>query len=199
MKQLHRDDMFNWSEFNEERNLDFHSVLWVQKTGNVLIDPLTMVSHDFRHLQYLGGAALIIVTNSDHCRAAEQIAQQTGALICGPAGERDEFPIACDRWITDNEVVLPGLTAYAMEGSKTPGELALLVEDTTLISGDLIRCHQGGQLCLLPAGKLTNPEKAKASVLRLAALPKIDAVLPGDGWPIFNHGDEALQLLARTL
>ena len=35
MKQLHRKDLFGWSEFNKERNLDFHSVLWVREGGNV--------------------------------------------------------------------------------------------------------------------------------------------------------------------
>ncbi|MDP6382306.1 MAG: MBL fold metallo-hydrolase, partial [SAR324 cluster bacterium] len=27
MKQLHRKDLFSWSVFNEERNIDFHGIL----------------------------------------------------------------------------------------------------------------------------------------------------------------------------
>jgi hypothetical protein len=30
-----------------------------------------------------------------------------------------------------------------MAGSKTPGELALILEKTTLITGDLVRGHMG--------------------------------------------------------
>jgi len=71
MKQLHRKDLFGWSEFNKERNLDFHSVLWVRDGGNVLIDPLPMSEHDHSHLQRLGGVNFIVITNSDHCRDAE--------------------------------------------------------------------------------------------------------------------------------
>ena len=199
MKQLHRKDLFGWSEFNNERNLDFHSVLWVRDGGNVLIDPLPMSEHDHRHLQRLGGVNFIVITNSDHCRDAEHIASGTGATIYGPAGEEDTFPISCERWLHDNEEVVPGLIAYRLDGSKTPGELALLLEHTTLITGDLIRCHIGGELCMLPEAKLTDVHKAIQSVKRIADLPGIKAVLTGDGWPLFNHGSEALHRLARSL
>ena len=199
MKQLHRKDLFGWSEFNEERNLDFHSVLWVREQGNILVDPLPMSEHDARHLQTLGGASIIVITNSDHCRDAEQIAGKTGAAIYGPAGEQASFPIACSRWISDNEEIVPGLKAYRLEGSKTAGELALVLENSTLITGDLIRCHVGGELCLLPEAKLTDRNLASKSVIRLASLPGIDTVLPGDGWPIFHDGSAALKRLVESI
>jgi hypothetical protein len=75
MKRLHRPDLFTWSCFDESRNVDFFSVAWIRAGGNVLIDPLTMSGHDRAHFQGLGGAALIIVTNSDHVRGAPALAQ----------------------------------------------------------------------------------------------------------------------------
>jgi glyoxylase-like metal-dependent hydrolase (beta-lactamase superfamily II) len=199
MKQLHRKDLFGWSEFNNERNLDFHSVLWIREGGNVVIDPLPLSEHDHGHLQSLGGVSIIVITNSDHCRGAEQLAADTGAKIFGPAEEEDTFPLNCDRWLFDLDEIVPGLIAYRLDGSKTPGELALLLEKETLITGDLIRCHMGGELCILPDSKLSDPIKAIHSAKRLAALPGIKAVLTGDGWPIFNHGAEALHRLAKSL
>jgi len=71
MKSLHRPDLFAWSRFDESRNVDFLSVTWVRPAGNLLIDPLSMSEHDRAHLQALGGAAWIIVTNSDHIRDAQ--------------------------------------------------------------------------------------------------------------------------------
>ena len=199
MKHLHRKDLFAWSVFNEERNLDFHSVLWVREGGNVMIDPLPMSEHDHYHLQCLGGVKYIVITNSDHCRDAAHIAQTMGAAVYGPAAEEDVFPVYCDRWLYDGDSVVPGLTAFELEGSKTPGELALLLESTTLICGDLIRCHLAGELCLLPEAKLQDRKQAIQSVKRLAQLPNIQAILTGDGWPIFRHGSEALHQLAKTL
>ena len=59
MKQHHRPDLFGWSVFDPDRDIDFHSVVWVRKKGNVVIDPLPMSDHDRAHLESLGGAALV--------------------------------------------------------------------------------------------------------------------------------------------
>ena len=199
MKRLHRPDLFGWSVFDESRNLDFHSVLWVRDGGNVAIDPLPLSPHDRAHLEALGGVALVVVTNSDHVRAAASLAKECGARLAGPAAERATFPFACDLWLADGDAPAPGLVALALDGSKTPGELALVLDGTTLVTGDLVRAHEGGRLATLPAAKLRDAAKAAASVRRLAALPGIDAVLVGDGWPIFRGAGAALRELAATL
>jgi hypothetical protein len=194
MKLLHRNDLYGWSVFDEARNIDFHSVLWVRPEGNVAFDPLPLSEHDQAHLESLGSVSTIVITNSDHARASKSIADATGARILGPDGEQDQLD--CNDWLTDGDEVVPGLTVLALEGSKTPGELALLLEETTLITGDLIRAHQAGRLCLLPDEKLSNKQEAIASLKRLAELPGIEAVLPGDGWPVFRNGAQVLADLA---
>ncbi|MCA9596596.1 MAG: MBL fold metallo-hydrolase [Myxococcales bacterium] len=197
MKRLHRPDLYGWSRFDEARNIDFHSVLWVREGGNVVIDPLPLTEHDAHHLRELGGVSLIVVTNSDHVRAAAEIAREHHARVAGPVAEKATFPIPCDVWLADGDEPVPGLTVLALSGSKTAGELALVLEKRTLITGDLVRAHEGGKLCLLPYGKLEDLEQARASVRRLAALSGIEAVITGDGWPIFRHGAEALAELAQ--
>jgi Metallo-beta-lactamase superfamily len=195
MKFLHRPDLFCWSEFNPERNIDFHSIAWIRAAGNILIDPLPLSALDLAHLQSLGGASWIVITNSDHIRASPEIAAKTGAQIAAPQGERETFPIAVDRWLADGHTVVPGLEAIELNGSKTPGELALLLEATTLITGDLVRAHQAGSLMLLPDGKLFERELALASVRKLAELDRIETVLVGDGWHVFHQGHLQLQAL----
>ena len=199
MKKLHRPDLYAWSEFNQDRNLDFHSVLWTREGGNVAVDPLPLSDHDRDHLMKLGGLSTIVITNSDHVRDAEQLAKDTSARILGPAGEQASFPIQCDGWLANGDEVVPGLTVLTVDGSKTPGELALVLETTTLITGDLVRAHEGGALCLLPDPKLRDKSSAVASLARLAQLPDVTAVVPGDGWPIFRGGGDALRELAEQL
>ena len=198
MKRLHRDHLFGWSVFDPSRNIDFHGVAWVRRDGNVLVDPVPMSEHDEAHLRDLGGASTIVITNSDHVRDAPALAEKFGARLLGPRGEQDQFPIRCDGWLAQDDTVVPGLIAHALSGSKTPGELALTLEGTTLITGDLIRAHEGGRLCLVPDAKLADPAAARASARRLAALPGIDAVLVGDGWPVFRHAAEALRELVDS-
>ncbi len=195
MKLLHCPDLYCWSEFNPERNIDFHSIAWIRSAGNILIDPLPLSDHDLAHLQALGGASWIVITNSDHIRASQAIAAKTGAQIAAPQGERDTFPIAVDRWLTDGEEIVPQLQAIELHGSKTPGELALLLAQTTLITGDLVRAHQAGALMLLPDAKLIDRSLALASVRRLAELDRVETVLVGDGWHVFHQGHVQLQAL----
>jgi len=199
MKRLHRHDLYSWSEFNEERNIDFHGLLWVRPGGNILVDPLPLSEHDQEHLTQLGGAAWIVITNSDHVRDALMIAKHTGAKLAGPKAESATFPISCERWLGDGDELIAGLKALALEGSKSPGELALLIDNDTLVTGDLVRAHEGGRLCILPDPKLSNKGLAIASVKRLAAFPEIEAVLTGDGWPVFRDGHQRLNELLQAL
>jgi len=199
MKSLHRPDLYGWSTFNPARNIDFNGIAWVRPDGNVLVDPVALSNHDWNHLQSLGGVVWIVLTNSEHVRSAQEIANQTYAKIAGPVGEKDYFPIRCDRWLADGDEVVPGLQVLELQGSKTPGELALLLEETTLITGDLVRARKAGSLTILPDEKLLNRQAAMASVQRLAALPLVEAVLVGDGWPVFRDGRDRLLELAATL
>ncbi len=195
MKLLHRHDLYSWSSFDKERNIDFNSIAWIHPEGNVLIDPLPLSAHDHSHLKSLGGALWIVITNSDHVRAAKEIAQVTNAQIAGPSAEQDSFPIRCDRWLSDGEELIPGLEVIELHGSKTPGELALLLEKTTLIIGDLVRSNKAGSLTILPDAKLSNRQQAVTSVSRLAQMSSIEAVLVGDGWSVFRDGDLVLKEL----
>ena len=193
MKRLHEAHLWCWSRFDEARNIDFNSYVWVRPEGNVVVDPLPLCDHDRTHLETLGGARWIVITNSDHVRDAAHLAEWTGASLLGPAGERDSFPVPCERWLADGDDVA-GAEVLAMSGSKTPGELALVIENTTLITGDLVRAHGGGALHLLPPDKLKDVTLAKASVARLAER-EVTAVLVGDGWPVFRDGAALLRAL----
>lgn len=196
MKSLHRPDLYSWARFDPERNVDFNAWCWVRSEGNVLIDPLPMSDHDRTHLTALGGAAFIVITNSDHTRGASQLAEELKAQLIGPRAEKESFPFPCARWVGDAETIVPGLVALELNGSKTPGELALLLEDKTLITGDLVRAHKAGALMMLPDPKLKDKAKAVESVQRLAGLTGIEAVLVGDGWSVFREGRELLAELA---
>jgi len=199
MKLLHKNNLFCWTQFDQDRNIDFHSYLWVRESGNVIFDPLPLTAHDEKHLSSLGKVTHIIISNSDHIRNAEALAQQTGAAIWGPVGEKSNFPIQCTKWVGEGQGVIDGLDVYELKGSKTEGELAFILEGSTLITGDLIRAHAGGKLCMLPDVKLQDVNLAKESVKRLALIKGIEAILPGDGWPVFRHGEQVLLELVESI
>lgn len=199
MKALHRPDLWTWSTFNAPRNIDFNSVLWVRDEGNIVFDPLPLSPHDQEHLLALGGADWIAVTTSDHLRDTAALASLCGAKVAGPAAERDTFPLDCDRWLSAGDVLVLGLETLEMHGSKTPGELAFLLEKSTLITGDLVRGQRAGYLNLLPDAKLADPRSARASVRGLLHYSEVAHVLVGDGWPYFHHGIQELTRLCTAL
>jgi hypothetical protein len=194
MKRLHRRDLYCWSVFNERLDIDFNSFAWVHERGNVLVDPLPLSAHDRQHLKDLGGAAWIVVTNSYHVRAAKELAAEFGARIAGPSAEQKDFPMRCDRWLREGEEVHPGLRVLELDGSKTPGELALVLEDTTLIAGDLLRSHRAGELMLLKHEQgLQDTAKAVASLRKVLSFQRLEALLLGDGWCVFRDGRRQLE------
>ena len=199
MKALHRPGLYSWSAFDEARDVDFNGTAWAHPAGTVLIDPMPMSSHDLAHLTRLGPVAWVVITNSDHIRATADLVALTGARVAGPAAEREALADVCEAWLADGDTLVPGLTAIALEGSKTPGELALRIEDHTLVTGDLVRAHRAGSLMMLPDPKLSDRAAAIASVQRLAALEGTEAVLVGDGWPVFREGQARLQELVARL
>jgi glyoxylase-like metal-dependent hydrolase (beta-lactamase superfamily II) len=200
MKRLHRKDLFCWSTFIERLDIDFNGFAWVREGGNVLVDPLPLSEHDRKHLRELGGAAWIVLTNSSHVRGAKEIAAEFGSKLAGPAAERDTFPIPCERWLKEGEELVPGLRVHELDGSKTPGELALVLEDTTLIAGDLLRAHRAGELMLLkPEQGMKDAGKAAASLRRLLSYERLQSLLLGDGWCVFRDGHQRLQEFLSTL
>lgn len=101
MKALHKPGLSAWSRFDEHRNIDFNSVLWCRAEGNVLIDPLELSPHDRRHLRDLGDAHDVIITNSDHVRAARQLASESRARLWVPALEMHAFGDHGNRALND--------------------------------------------------------------------------------------------------
>ena len=67
------------------------------------------------------------------------------------------------------------------------------------VTGDLVRAHSGGKLCILPDSKLQDLDAAIDSVKKLADIEGIEAILTGDGWPIFRDGKAVMSELVATL
>ncbi|GAC1303396.1 MAG: hypothetical protein NVSMB21_02530 [Vulcanimicrobiaceae bacterium] len=184
-----------WSVWQPDRNLYFNSLFVTTAHGNVAIDPLVLDDADAREIAERGGLAWIAVTNRDHERDARALAERFGAKIAASARDARALAGPVDRELRDGDAFC-GLTVVALDGFKTPGEIALHdAPNATVVLGDALWGSPAGALRLMPDEKLADPSAAALSLRRVAALrPK--HLLVGDGASVFG---DATRVLWETL
>lgn len=192
MKQLILDDIYSWSVFSETRQVDFNGHLCVHAEGNVLIDPVQMIESDLNHLHELGGASVIVITNSDHEREAEQFRNRTGAEIAVHEADAAALSVKADRLLQDHEEIVTGMQVVHLQHGKSPGEIALyLPENRVVLIGDLVVGSPMGNFTLLEDSKLENASKAALELRKILSL-SFDTILVGDGHSIFQGARQKL-------
>ena len=192
MKHLMLGDIYSWSRFSEERQIDFNGHLWVRPGGNVLIDPVPMIDSDLAQLDGLGGADWIVITNRDHEREATFFKDRTGARIVAHSADADALTAAPDRTLLEGEEIVDGLVAIHLSHGKSPGEIALCwPERKVVLAGDLVVGAPMGRLTLLMDEKLADPPQAALALRKLMALD-FDVLLVGDGHSVFHQARQRL-------
>lgn len=179
-----------WSAWQPDRGMAFNSYFVQSEKGNVVVDPLPV---DERLLDQLreAGVGWIVLTNRDHLRDAASLRERLGARIAASQTEAPLLDIPLDRALHDGEEI-GALRVIALEGMKTPGEIALRFrEGDAVIVGDAVWGQPAGALSLPP--KIGERERALLSLRRLRE-SKPRHLLPGDGEPIFDRAFEALNV-----
>ena len=188
-----------WSAWQPERNLHFNSFFIERPDGNLAIDPLPLTEADAAEIERRGGLGWIVITNRDHERGARVLAERFGAKIAASDGDAPLLSGPVDRQLHDGEA-FAGATVIALDGLKSPGEIALhFREQRAIVVGDALWGDPAGSLRLMPDQKLADPARAALSLRRLGARHPLQ-LLVGDGACIFGGAYEALWacLEART-
>jgi len=208
MKSTVLDGLYYWGVYQPDRRIDFNGFYWAGVAGGVLIDPMPLPDGGAQLLAARGGARFIVLTNADHFRATAELAQETGARVLAPSGERGRFEAmgraaAVDGYF-ESTADLPaelqeGIDVHPVRGGKSDVEAALFLRPVrALLFGDVVRCHASGRLTLLPDEKLAD----RAIVVRdLCALKGLAprALLLGDGDSVFTGAEAAFAELLRGL
>ncbi len=192
MKRLIFDDIYTWSVFSKERQIDFNGHLWVRPEGNIIIDPVTMMDADRAQLAKLGNTEWIVLTNRDHERQAAAFQELTGAGVIVHEADADALTVTPTRTIRDGEAIVPGLHAVHLRYGKSPGEIALYFPGKhAVLFGDLVVGEPIGALTLLPDAKLEDAAKAALELRKILAM-RFNAILVGDGHSLFKDARQSL-------
>jgi len=180
-----------WSAWQPDRQLFFNSYFVPSDEGNLVVDPLPTDDATAAEIEERGGVAWVVVTNRDHERAAGDVVKRFGAKLATGA-DGPLLSIKADRVLGDGETI-GGATVVALDGQKTPGEIALFFPgmDRTAIVGDALWGKPAGALTLMADSKLADPPRAVLSLRALQALEPRN-LLVGDGAPIFGNAFDVL-------
>jgi glyoxylase-like metal-dependent hydrolase (beta-lactamase superfamily II) len=190
-------NIWEWSWFSEEKQLNFNGHFLTVGEHRILVDPPPMSANDMRFARQGGPVDYIILTNRDHVREAGQLREEFHCTVMAPELDAKEMSITIDKTFKDGELLPGGIWVVQLAHQKSPGESALFLETGKgiLIVGDAFIAHPARSLRLLPPEKYTDFGQAREGLRRLLKYT-FDSLIVGDGASIVTG---AKPILERTL
>jgi len=191
--------IFTWSEFSDEKQLNFNGYYIVRNGESVLIDPPAFDDSGMQELQALLAKhsncplKAILLTNVHHERTSRELKVKFSVPV--HIHEKDagllEFPP--DKTFVDGEVGFYGLQVIHLNDQKSPGESAFLLPDSAvLIVGDALIGKIPGKVDLLPPEKYKDIQLAKEG-LRVLLDRDFETLLVGDGDCILKNAKKVIE------
>lgn len=190
--------LFRWSEFSEEKQLNFNGYYLIHGKESVLIDPPELEDDGLSELKKRVKAhaasplQAILLTNVHHDRASLQFKKVFDIPIYIHEKDGELLDFIPDYTFKGDENIFCGLKVIHLKDQKSPGESALLLADRKqLFIGDALIGKTPGQLNLLPPDKYKDIAKAREG-LKVMQFLDVQDLLLGDGEPILGDAQQAL-------
>ncbi|MCF8721269.1 MBL fold metallo-hydrolase [Nitrospina gracilis] len=192
---LHR-----WSEFSEEKQLNFNGYYLAQGGEAVLIDPPELDADTLHALKdtvaRTGSHPLkaILLTNVHHDRASRRLKDVFQVPIHIHENDKPLLEFSPDATFKDGDTLPCGLRVIHLQNQKSPGESALLQKEKKwLFVGDALIGKVPGKVNQLPPDKFDDITKAREG-LKVLLNYEFDDLLLGDGEPIRGNARQTLDV-----
>ena len=196
-------NLFRWSEFSDEKQLNFNGHYLIHRKESVLIDPPDLNDDGISELkQQVAGRAdsplkAILLTNVHHDRASIKFKEAFNIPIYIHENDGGLLDFDPDQTFKADEVLFCGLKVIHLKDQKSPGESVFLLEDRKqLFVGDALIGKVPGKLNLLPPDKYKDIQKAKEALKVLQSVD-FDDLLLGDGEPIQGGAKKVLDAFLK--
>ncbi|BFU89821.1 MAG: hypothetical protein NTAFB01_10080 [Nitrospira sp.] len=199
MKQI-LPDIWQWSWFSDEKQLDFNGLLLVIGEHKILVDPPPMTAEARAIVRRYEPMDYIIITNRDHIREAAAYQAELKCQLRVPEADAAQMDVKPTKTYKDGELLPGGIWAIHLREQKSPGESVLFIERGrgVLILGDALIGKPPGAVRMLPGEKYADLAKAKEGLRRLLKY-NFDSLLVGDGSSILVGAKQQVeQLLSVT-
>lgn len=191
MKKI-REDIYTWSVYNEEKQLDFNGLYLKFGKKSVLIDPPPMSPADLEEVEFLGKPHRLYLTNKHHTRNSEEYRRRWGCHLYIHEDDKPLMDIPVDGTFSDGELLEGELEAIRIPDAKTPGECAFYWKKYgILIIGDAMIGKPEGSLSMLPDEKFKDPVRARQGLSVLRGLD-YEKLFVGDGSSIYSNAKQAV-------
>jgi glyoxylase-like metal-dependent hydrolase (beta-lactamase superfamily II) len=191
-------DIYTWAWFSGPHGYNFNGYLIRHAEAQLCIDPVQPSAEDLDEIARIG-AAMVLLTNRNHSRAANAVRARTGAMTLIHPDDAEHARgqgTIIDGQLRVGEKIGP-LTIVAAAG-KSQGEVALhWPERRLLFVGDAVIGNPPGRCGLLREKVMDDPARLRGSVRSLLDLD-FDALLFGDGVAILNDAKSRLEELVET-
>ncbi|MFO0699443.1 MAG: hypothetical protein U0236_09455 [Nitrospira sp.] len=175
-------DIWQWSWFSDEKQLNFNGLLLTIGEHTILVDPPPMTPEARDVVRRHEPIDYIVLTNRDHVREAPTYQAEWKCQLYVPEADAAQMEVNPTRTYKDGELLPGGMWVIQLKNQKSPGESALFIERGrgVLIVGDALIGQPSGALRLLPPEKYADPARAKEALQRLLKY-SFDSLLVGDG------------------
>ena len=182
-----------WHTYDPAVRAELYSTCLATTGGIYLIDPIPVQKRALDQLIGSCAVAGIIVTNSNHHRAAVQFAQQLAVPIFAHCEAFPNDQLSSLTNIADGEEICEGLHVIGIEGA-VPGEIVLHYTGYggMLIIGDALINFEPHGFTFLPSKYCSNQKQMRRSLRKLLD-HKAERMFFSHGVPILAGASERLQ------
>ncbi len=188
--------LFLWQAYDPAVKAELFSTAVATTTDQIiLVDPIVLAASELSRLREQARISGIVITNSNHNRAAEWYSRKFSAPLFGHRTSFADEQIAPARFVTAGDKIGGELEVIELEGA-APGEIALYgpANGGTLIIGDaLINLPPHGFACL-PRRYCTNEKQMRRSLRKLLD-HRAERILFAHGTPILSGAAARLRNL----
>jgi hypothetical protein len=187
-----RPDLFVWQAYEKAVKTDLTCCACRTEKGLVFIDPIPLEKDPEAELLAIAPPRAIILTSSNHDRAAETYRKRFSIPIYAHTDAAPEFPFPVDHPIAHGETILDEFNMHAIAGAAA-GEVALHRKDA-LHFGDAVIHQPPYGFALLPDRYCADPREMRASLGKLLRIP-FELMTFAHGLPIVARAQQRLSLL----
>lgn len=190
-------NLLMWSVFSREKGFYFNGYALKTDEGLVIIDPPSATPDVLDAILQLGLPIAVFLTNRDHEREAASFQEEFRIPVAIHTLDAPLLTSVSDLSVFNHkDILLGGLHVIHLEHQKSPGECVFYQPSgSLLIVGDAVIGVPSGELSMLSPEKYADPHLALQSLKQLTMInPSLSILLLGDGEPILEHAQEALEL-----